>query len=97
MSAYLVVNFEKVKDQDKLKEYSEKVSPYTAKYGGSLLAASPEPMVLEGNLNSIRTLIIEFPDLASLNQWYESPDYQPLKELRQAGVDATLSIVESAG
>ncbi len=97
MSAYLIVNIEKIKDQDKLKEYGEKVTAHTAKFGGALLAASPAPTVLEGSLNSLRTLIIEFPDLASLNGWYESPDYQPMKVIRQAAIDATLSIVESAG
>jgi len=97
MSAYLIVNIEKIKDQDKLKQYGEKVGAHTAKFGGSLLATSPEPTVLEGSLNSIKSMIIEFPDLDSLKAWYESPDYQPMKEIRQAGIDATLSIVESAG
>jgi|TARA_B100000315_G_C14590799_1_gene595652 uncharacterized protein (DUF1330 family) len=94
MSAYLIVNIEKVKDQDRLKEYGEKVADHTAKYGGKLLAASPEPTVLEGSLNSIRTLIIEFPDLASLNGWYEADDYQPLKEIRLSAIESTLSVVD---
>jgi len=97
MSAYLIVNIEKVKDQNRLKEYGEKVADHTAKYGGKLLAASPEPTVLEGSLNSIRTLIIEFPDLASLNGWYEADDYQPLKEIRLSAIESTLSIVDGVG
>ena len=94
MSAYLMVNIEKVKDQDRLKEYGEKVADHTEKYGGKLIAASPEPTVLEGSLNSIRTLIIEFPDLASLNGWYEADEYQPLKEIRLSAIEATLSNVD---
>lgn len=97
MSAYLIVNIEKIKDPDKLKEYGEKVADYTARFGGNLIGASPEPTVLEGQLNSIRTLIIEFPDLTSLNGWYESDEYQPLKEIRLAAIEATLSVVEGAG
>ncbi len=96
MSAYLIVNIEKVKDQERLKEYGEKVADHTAKYGGKLIAASPEPTVLEGSLNSIRTLIIEFPDLASLNSWYEADEYQPLKEIRLSAIQSTLSIVDGA-
>ena len=97
MSAYLLINIEKIKDQEKLKQYGEKVADHTAKFGGALLAASPEPTVLEGSLNSLRTLIIEFPDLDSLRGWYDSDDYQPLKEIGHAGIDATLSIVEGVG
>lgn len=96
MSAYVIVNIEKLKDQDKLKEYGQKVAAHTEKFGGKLLAASPEPTVLEGSLNSIRTLILEFPDLESLNGWYEAGEYQPLKEIRLAAIDATLAVVDGA-
>lgn len=96
MSAYLLVNIEKVKDQEKLQEYGKLVGPHTDKFGGKLIAASPNPEILEGSLNSIRTLVIEFPDMASLKSWYDSDEYQPMKEIRRAGIDATLSIIDGA-
>jgi uncharacterized protein (DUF1330 family) len=34
-----------------------------------------------------RIVIIEFPDMAALNEWYSSPEYQPLMALRQSAVD----------
>ena len=36
MSAYVIVNIEKIKDQDKLKEYGQKVAAHTEKFGGKL-------------------------------------------------------------
>lgn len=96
MSAYLLVNIEKIKDQEKLQEYGKLVGPHTDKYGGKLIAASPDPDVLEGSLNSIRTLVIEFPDRDALTGWYEADEYGPMKELRQAGIDATLSVIDGA-
>jgi len=30
-----------------------------------------------------RVVIIEFPDMANLNAWYNSAEYQPLFELRK--------------
>jgi len=62
-----------------------------------LIGASPNPEVLEGTNNAVRTLIIEFPDMASLKAWYDADEYQPMKEIRQQGIDATLWLVDGAG
>jgi uncharacterized protein (DUF1330 family) len=32
-------------------------------------------------------VIIEFPDISSLNAWYDSAEYQPVIALRQSAVD----------
>jgi uncharacterized protein (DUF1330 family) len=37
--------------------------------------------------------IIEFPDMATLDAWYASPDYAPLKALRDASVDLTREVI----
>ena len=31
-----------------------------------------------------RVVVIEFPDMAAINAWYASPEYQPLIELRKS-------------
>lgn len=96
MAAYLLVNVQQVKDQDKLQEYGAMVGPITEKYGGKVIGASANPEVLEGSLEGIRTLVIEFPDAATLKEWYESDEYQPAKALRLQGMDATLWVVDGA-
>jgi uncharacterized protein (DUF1330 family) len=45
------------------------------------------------------SVIIEFPDMAALNAWYNSPEYQPLIALRHSAVDMnkeTLFTLEGA-
>jgi uncharacterized protein (DUF1330 family) len=37
-----------------------------------------------GHWNPERVVIIEFPDMTSLNAWYTSPEYQPLIALRKS-------------
>jgi uncharacterized protein (DUF1330 family) len=37
-----------------------------------------------GHWNPERVVIIQFPDMASLNAWYTSPEYQPLIALRKS-------------
>ena len=37
--------------------------------------------------------MIEFPDMAALNAWYNSPEYQPLIKLRQsAAIDMPITL-----
>ena len=96
MSAYLIVNVERVKDQEKVQEYGKLVAEHTEKHGGKLIGASGNPEVLEGNIDSTRTLIIEFPDMESLKNWYDAPEYQPMKAIRQQGLDSTLWVVDGA-
>ena len=96
MPAYIVVNVEKVKDPDKLKEYGQQVSDYTDKWGGKPIASSPNPEVLEGSVNAARTLILEFPSMENMRGWYDSDEYKPMLALRQEAIDATLWIVDGS-
>jgi uncharacterized protein (DUF1330 family) len=38
--------------------------------------------VLEGDWDPHRLVIVEFPDMAALTAWYDSPEYERLKEIR---------------
>ena len=39
--------------------------------------------MLEGDWEPHRLVIIEFPDMGSLMDWYDSPEYARLKEIRE--------------
>jgi len=41
-------------------------------------------------------VIIEFPDMAALNAWYSSPDYQPLIALRRGAARDMLIALDGA-
>jgi len=43
-----------------------------------------------------RVVIIEFPDMAALNAWYQSPEYQPLIAPRQAAATDMWITLEGA-
>ena len=42
-----------------------------------------------------RVTVIEFPDMAALHKWYDSPDYAGLKALRQESAVSDAIAVES--
>ncbi|MEK1854605.1 MAG: DUF1330 domain-containing protein [Phyllobacterium sp.] len=39
--------------------------------------------VLEGDWKPHRLVVVEFPDMASLMNWYNSPEYSRLKSIRE--------------
>jgi len=84
MSAYLVVEH-KITDPATFEEYRLKVGPMIAKHGGRYLTkGSSHKMPEGGHWSPERVVIIEFPDMTSLNAWYTSPEYQPLIALRKS-------------
>jgi uncharacterized protein (DUF1330 family) len=52
------------------------------KLGGQMIAGTPAPTVLEGNWDGSWAAILKFPSMEIAQAWYNSPEYQPLKELR---------------
>ena len=56
-----------------------------AKHGGRYLTKGRNHKMPEGgHWNPERVVITEFPDMASLDAWYTSPEYQPLIALRKS-------------
>ena len=83
MPAYLVVEHI-ITDAAKFEEYRVKVGPMIAKHGGRYLTRGGSHKMPEGgHWKPERVVIIEFPDMASLNAWYTSAEYQPLIALRK--------------
>jgi uncharacterized protein (DUF1330 family) len=86
MAAYLIVQ-QTVMDAGKLEEYRTKVMPVLEKYGARFLTRGGSHRLLEGaGRPPDRVAIVEFPDMAALNAWYDSPEYEPLIALRKSAV-----------
>ncbi len=63
--------------------YLEAAVATAASYGGVYLARGGDTIVLEGEWEPERMVIIEFPDMEQLLAWYNSPDYQEWAPVRQ--------------
>lgn len=64
------------------KEYLEKATPIIAQYEGVPLAVSENPLLIEGNLPKGKLVIVEFPSKEAAESFYNDPEYQPLKKVR---------------
>src|SRR4029077_4762676 len=93
MPAYCITNIA-VTDPAGYEEYRKRVPPTIAAHGGRFLARGGKTEVLEGRWKPARLVIIEFPSMAALRSWYESPEYLPLIELRNRYATCELVAVE---
>ena len=93
MAVYIVVNVQ-VTDPARYAEYREKAPATIARYGGRYLARGGEVDVLEGDWNPQRLVILEFESIKRVDEWYNSPEYAPLKQLRGEAAVTEFVVVE---
>ncbi|NRQ15091.1 DUF1330 domain-containing protein [Ensifer sesbaniae] len=82
MAAYLIADVE-ITNAAAFEQYIQEVPATEARYGGRYLARGGATRVLEGDWEPHRLVIVQFPDMHSLLEWYQSPDYQRLKKIRE--------------
>ncbi len=73
-----------ITDSAAYEEYRRLVPAMIAAHGGRYLVRGGATQVLEGDATPERQIILEFPDMERLLAFYHSPEYQPLKALRQS-------------
>ena len=93
MSAYLIADVEVI-DSAGFEEYRAQVPATIAAFGGRYLARGGAHKVLEGDWSPHRCVILEFPTMAALEAWYESPAYVPLRVVRERTTKSRLVRVE---
>jgi uncharacterized protein (DUF1330 family) len=93
MSAYVVVEFT-VNDPDVYRdEYAAKASGTAKAYGGEPLASSNWEL-LHGDDSLTSGALMRFPDHESVINWYNSPEYQQLIEVRGVAMEARFSLLD---
>ena len=93
MSAYIYANLE-ITDPAAYAAYRAEVPTVLAAHGGRFLVRGGAVTVLEGAAVPQRQVILEFPDMAHLRAFYDSPDYERLIAIRQSASTGTLFAIE---
>ena len=93
MSAYVIADVE-VLDPALYETYRQQVPATIAAFGGRYLVRGGALTVLEGSWSPKRCVILEFPSMAQLRAWYDSPAYVPLRAIRQRSTNSKLVMVE---
>jgi uncharacterized protein (DUF1330 family) len=93
LAVYAVVNV-RVTDPYHYAEYRAKAPDTISHYGGKYLARGGAVKVLEGNWHPRRLVILEFESMERFREWYDSPEYAPLKHLRGEASATEFVVVE---
>ena len=80
-------------DPEGYKAYVAALFGYLGKFGGRFLVRAGAQEALEGTAPP-RTAVTEFPSYEAALACNRSPDYQPIKKLRQGKAEVTLIVVE---
>ena len=82
MAAYVIVETD-VTDPEQYEQYKAASPAAIAAGGGRFLVRGGELVVLEGDWQPPRLVLLEFDDLEAAKRWYESQAYQEAKKLRE--------------
>lgn len=93
MAAYVIVDIQ-VTDPAGYAEYRQLAPPIVAAYGGKYLVRGGALETLEGDWAPQRLVILEFPSVAQAKAWWDSPEYRPLREMRQRTTLSRMVVVE---
>jgi len=93
MPAYLVGQI-RVTDAEQWQRYLERVGATFAPHGGEVLWRGVKAAELARGAHGDRIVVARFADLAALRAWHDSPEYQALVALREAGAEVVLTAYE---
>jgi uncharacterized protein (DUF1330 family) len=93
MPAYLIARIT-VTDPTRYENYKALAPAAIAKYGGKYLARGGATETMEGDAESRRLVILEFPDMAAARTFYSSPEYAAARAERAGAADGQFVIVE---
>jgi uncharacterized protein (DUF1330 family) len=96
MAAYLIADIE-VTDAAAFERYRLEVPAVDELYGGKYICRGGATKVLEGDCDPHRLVVLEFADMTSLMRWYDSPEYAPLKAIRERSSTSRIVAVEGVG
>jgi uncharacterized protein (DUF1330 family) len=94
MAAYLIYSRTEITDAEVSKEYGRRVIPQIREFGGEVLVARGAVTPLEGDWDPLAITILKFDDRDALMRWYDSEEYEPLKQMRLESNLGDMIVVE---
>ncbi len=96
MPAYMVCTM-KIHDPETYRKYTALTPPTVARYGGKFLTRGELVTTPEGEEFTERMVILEFPDRAAAEAWYNDADYQEASKFRRASSKGRMILQEGGG
>lgn len=93
-SVYIIGRF-KIHDRESYDRYDAAFFEVFEKFDGKLLSVDEAPLVLNGEFNFTRSVLIEFPSQAAAMAWASSPEYLAIAKYREDGSTGEAIMVKS--
>jgi uncharacterized protein (DUF1330 family) len=93
MAGYMIGNIT-VTNPEAFAEYGKLVPETVAAFGGTYVVRGGAPEKVEGDYNPVRIVVLQFDSVARAKQWYDSPEYAPLKKMRLKASTGDIYFVE---
>lgn len=96
MAAYMII-LAKVYDRDRfLAGYARQAAALVDQCGGKYVLRGPVAQCLEGSIGDGRSVVIsQWPDLDVARAFWNSPEYEAIKKLREGICDVEVVLVEA--
>ena len=93
MPAYVIVETD-VHDPEQYEHYKAASPGAVAACGGRFLVRGGEHVVLEGDWDPKRLVMLEFEDLEAAKRFYDSEEYRSARKLREGAADLRMVAVQ---
>ncbi|ADK81929.1 GNAT family N-acetyltransferase [Sediminispirochaeta smaragdinae] len=93
MAVYFIANI-KIVDPLIYQKYLDACDAVFSKYKGTYIAVDNTPRILEGSYKYSKTVIIKFENEIEFNDWYNSSEYQEIRQFRLSGAECDTILVK---
>ena len=93
MSYYFIAQI-RINDESEYQEYINGSVEIFGKYNCNYLVVDNEPVLLEGDWNYTRTVLIRFDSMDDFDAWYKSDEYQKILQHRLKAADCDTILVK---
>ncbi len=93
MSAYIIVRANIV-NPEKFKEYLRLTPEIISRFGGRHIVRGGDMITLEGPDENRRIVIIEFSNMEQAKKFYNSPEYNKAKKIREGAAEGQMILVD---
>ena len=81
MSALVLIDLD-VRNEKDMAKYEEAAIALLAKHGARPIARDLQPVNYEGEWKPNFVVVLEFPSKEAVKRFFDSPEYEPLKQMR---------------
>ena len=93
MPAYVIAQVD-VTDMEQYRKYTQLTPKTIADHDGHFLVRAGEMVTLEGEEETRRIVVLEFPTLEAAKTWFHSDEYQAARALRLNAANATFIAID---